>query len=156
MYCIIYYSLLCAVNKLWFLKSLASCQLSYLWHSVFCAIIFIQHCHLFLYISDRVVNICAGRFLYFVGFFYHISYSFVNLVSIDWLGLLLFWVVLNYFGLFQTLILDIFLINVSLSAIFTSSAWDKLTMVQTAGKKKSICDRWPEQSQFKFTWRFRN
>lgn len=107
---------------------------------VFSALLFaiqcLLNCNLFLHnISDQVVNISVGRFLYFVGFFYHISYGFVNLVWADWLGLLLFWVVLSYFGLFQTLVLDIFLINVSLSAIFTASAWKKLMMLQTDSRE---------------------
>lgn len=123
-----------------------------------CHLIFIQH------FWPSCCNICVGRVslvTWLVGFFNHIPYGFVYLVStIFWLGLLLFWVLLSYFGLFQTLVLDIFLINVNLSAIFTASAWDKLMMVQTAGKMKSICDRWLVQfliwkfKLFIFSWRF--
>lgn len=77
----------------------------------------------------------CGKVSLFCWVFYHISYVFFNLVSADWLGLLLFWVVLSYFGFFQTLVLDIFLINVSLSAIFTASAWKKPMMVQTDSRE---------------------
>lgn len=64
MYFIIYYSLLCAVNKWRLLKSLASSQLSYLWHSVFWIAVYFYTTFL-----TKLLIFVWGGFLYFVGFF---------------------------------------------------------------------------------------
>lgn len=67
MHFIIYYSLLCAVNKLRLLKLFASSHLSYLWHSVFWIAIY--------FYTTFLINFLIfvwGGLLYFVGFLPHI------------------------------------------------------------------------------------
>lgn len=64
MYFIIYYSLLCAVNKLRLLKSLASSQLPYLWYSVFWTAVYFYTTFL-----TKLLIFVRGAFLYFVECF---------------------------------------------------------------------------------------
>lgn len=89
MYFNIYYSLLCAVNKLWFLKSLASSQLSYLWHSVFWIAIYFYTTFL-----TKLFIFVWGGFFILLGFLSHIlwlcqlslnrlTWAFVILGSIE-------------------------------------------------------------------------
>lgn len=88
------------------------------------------NCHLFLYnSSDQIVVIFVCLFFFF--FKPHIlGLCLLGLSSL----LALASVILGSFGLFQTLLFDIFPPNVNMSTIFTASTWDKCLMGQTAGE----------------------